>query len=208
MNVSGTVPAATVGTRSDECSGDEHCQQSAESEASHGSSQNGDNRTDVYDDEDDDDLVRFLPRFCLELNSIHKETDHFQIIKTMIDQERRDSHSDSRQLDEFFKSLSLERKESLPNIQDIRHEINDDIEANEVLLDLHCGEISKSLGSMSHLDDSLSAGIDDVIVTGSKTNLPRPIPPSATKRTVKRSPIDPLKKSSLLAALKSIDSMK
>lgn len=127
----------------------------------------------------------------------------------MIDQERRNSNSDSRQLDEFFKSLSLERKDSLPNIQDIRHEINDDIAANEVLLDLHCGEISKSVGSMSHLDDSLSAGIDDVIVTGgSKTYLPRPIPSSATKRTVKRSPIDPLKKSSLLAALKSIDSMK
>lgn len=93
----------------------------------------------------------------------------------------------------------------MPNIQDIRQEINDDIEANEVLLDLHCGEISKNLGNVNHSDDS--TGVDDVIAA-SQTHIPRPLPPSATKRSVKRSQIDPLKKSSLLAALKSIDSMK
>lgn len=126
----------------------------------------------------------------------------------MIDQDRKNSQNDSRQLDEFFKNLSLDGKDSMPNIKDIQEEINDDIEANEVLLDLHCGEISKGLENVADLSESANINVDIMGIDTIQSHIPRPIPPSVYRKSVKRSPIDPQKKSSLLAALRSIDSMK
>lgn len=60
LNMNGSMPTASMDTQSNEYSGDEHLSKNAASEASHDIFQNGDNRIDVYDDEDDDDLVRFL----------------------------------------------------------------------------------------------------------------------------------------------------
>lgn len=123
----------------------------------------------------------------------------------MIDQDKKNSRNENRQFSDFFKSLTLnDSADAMSNIQDIREEINDDIEANEVLLDLHCGEISKHLG---HSNDS--ANVNDLIgISNIESHIPRPILPSAPKRNSKRLPIDPRKKIDLLAALKSIDSMK
>lgn len=124
----------------------------------------------------------------------------------MIDQDRKNSRIENRQFTDFFKNLTLNgATDALPNIQDIREEINDDIEANEVLLDLHCGEISKHLGQSND-----SADVDEVIgVSHIESHIPRPMLPAALKRNSKpRLPIDPRKKSDLLAALKSIDSTK
>lgn len=132
----------------------------------------------------------------------------FQIIKTMIDQDRKNSQNDSRQLEEFFKHLNLNGKDSMQNIKNIQEKINDDIEANEVLLDLHCGEISESLGNVADLSVSGSLNVDRMGINTNRTHIPRPIPSSTVTKSVKRAPIDPQKKSSLLAALRSIDSMK
>lgn len=118
---------------------------------------------------------------------------------------------------------------TISSMQDIDNEIHNDIETNEMLLDLHCGEISKGISSLTQSNDNvlplLNGSVGNLsrsniknigVLTQSSddglpslnmhhSNIPRF---NALNKPIKRAPIDPQKKNDLLAVLKSIDSTK
>lgn len=135
------------------------------------------------------------------------------------------------------------------NIHAIHQKIQNDIEKNEALLDLHCDEISRDIGALSLSKNSLfDVDIDETVESGTvepindlyptngnkpsngftdkingvkEPSAPLNLDKSKIPRTtsclprfninvggkpMKRMPIDPQKKSKLLAQLKSIES--
>lgn len=159
-------------------------------------------QTVVSDDEVEEDLVRlaFL-NFTIYLNSFIAIA--HQIIRTLMD--KKNESGELQQMANKFSDLSLLTDEIMPNIEEIQNHLQNDIDAKEKLLDEHCDEISRDFDMLS-----------PIRLTPSNESCTKKNSRSLTKLTTfssqienkhkKRPPIDPQKKSKLLAALKSIDS--
>lgn len=184
---------------------------------------------------------------------------HFiQVIRHIIDEsnDKPDDMADD-QIVQQMADIQLFADNGMQNIQDIKRKIQKDIEKNEVLLDLHCDEISRDIGTNQLPRKSVGSFGDNAVTNrsiGVNSNYPKIKSPSsngydekATKawnkmpmspsepptsesiamntdqlkarrpsslprfninssgRLTQRIPIDPQKKSKLLAQLKSIE---
>lgn len=155
-------------------------------------------------------------------------------------------NSDDIASDEIVHQMSdihLFANNDMENIQNIKRKIQKDIEKNEVLLDLHCDEISRGIcangyamndanitsttdsdrsqmkiplsNGMNHDEKAnkiLSSPSSSSLITlnseHSKARRPSSLPRfniNSSGRMMQRVPIDPQKKSKLLAQLKSIE---
>lgn len=126
-----------------------------------------------------------------------------QIIRTLFD--KKSESGELQQMANNFSDLSLLADEIMPNIGEIQDHLQNDIDVNEKLLDKHCDEISRDfeiLSSFQMIAENESVTKKDI---RSLTKLPT-FNSQIENKNKKRPPIDPQKKSKLLAALKSIDS--
>lgn len=130
----------------------------------------------------------------------------------------------TEQLNNGISNISLYNG-SITSIQDIDNEIHNDIETNEMLLDLHCGEISKGIGSLTQSNGNVLPLLNGAIANSNRSNIKNISAQSSddglpslnmhqsniprfmtSNKPIKRTPIDSRTKSDLLAVLKSIDS--
>lgn len=128
--------------------------------------------------------------------------------------------------------INLFASDGAHSIHAIHQKIKNDIEKNEALLDLHCDEISRDIGFNLPKDfdverssdfGSLKPINDLLLYKGDKLNgIKEPLPINSkaprtasclprfninlANKPLKRTPIDPQKKSKLLAQLRSIES--
>lgn len=138
------------------------------------------------------------------------------------------------QITQQMHDIHLFANNDMRNIQNIKHKIRKDIEKNEVLLDLHCEEISRDIDADQLIEStaesfaindemrgaainpdqsptskpwnksSLSPNSEQQTKARRPSSLPR-FNINSSGRTIHRIPIDPQKKSKLLAQLKSIE---
>lgn len=140
-----------------------------------------------------------------------------------------------RQIARQLADINFFANEGAQSIRAIHQKIQSDIEKNEALLDLHCDEITQDIAFSLSKDDSMfdvgrSTEIDTLKPinellqhksdTQNGAKLPLPLNSKAPRmnsclprfninlanKPLKRNPIDPQKKSKLLAQLKSIES--
>lgn len=213
----------------------------------------------IDDNDDDIDLVvPFFYRFSLQtrlLNSVISCV--IQVIRHIIDESNgKGGDISEEQIAQQMADIQLFANNGMQNIQDIKRKIQNDIEKNEVLLDLHCDEISRDIGAnqltkksvdsfepnaatnrsigvnsnYSKIKSPLSNGIvyddeftkswnkmpispasESIIINSDQpkasrrqSSLPR-FNINSSGRLTQRIPIDPQKKSKLLAQLKSIE---
>lgn len=125
----------------------------------------------------------------------------------MLDKKNDDMEPEElQQIAQSFSDLNLLVNETMPNLQDIQNHIRNDIEANEELLDRHCEDISRDI----LVEAESKSKPNGIRLTASKESLNAKVLPlkftEMENKPIKRTPIDPQKKSKLLAVLKSIDS--
>lgn len=124
-----------------------------------------------------------------------------QIIRQLNETVEIQSDAD-RRLHDHFAEMKLNGTNPLSDLREIQN-MHRDIEENEALLDQHCSEIDKDVEELTQ--NVCFPPLTQTELMPSK--LPRiKIKTSQTSPLIKRTPIDPEKKSKLLAALKSIDS--
>ncbi|XP_055322434.1 uncharacterized protein LOC129578224 isoform X2 [Sitodiplosis mosellana] len=171
----------------------------------------------------------------LDLN-VDIDDDDDLVIKQLIDKDTciiRNDDSD-RQIARQLADINFFANEGAQSIHAIHQKIQNDIEKNEAILDLHCDEISHDItfnlpkdSSLFDVERSSEIGtlkpINNLLLyKGDKPNgIQVPLPINAKPRMnsclprfninlagkpLKRTPIDPQKKSRLLAQLKSIES--
>lgn len=110
-----------------------------------------------------------------------------------------------QQMANNFSDLCLLTNEIMPNIGEIQDHLQNDIDANEKLLDEHCDEIGRDFDMLSAFQMTPS----NQSITKKDSRSLKKLPTfncQIENKHDKRPPIDPQKKSKLLAALKSIDS--
>lgn len=160
------------------------------------------------------------------------------MIRHIIDKSDTTENADDMTNDQIVQQMTdihLFANTDMENIQNIKRKIQQDIEKNEVLLDLHCDEISRGIGAnaftMNGANSTSALNSDRSKLNGmnhdAKANKTLNSPPSSTLnseqtkarrpsslprfninssgRMMQRIPIDPQKKSKLLAQLKSIE---
>lgn len=125
------------------------------------------------------------------------------MIRTLMD--TKTESGELQQMANKFSDLSLLTDEIMPNIGEIQDHLQNDIDVNEKLLDEHCDEISRDFDILSPFQ---MTAVNESIIKNDTNSLAKLLTfdSKIEIKHVKRPPIDPRKKSKLLAALKSIDS--
>lgn len=140
-------------------------------------------------------------------------------------------NNDTDQITRQLADINFYANEGAHSIHALHQKIKNDIEKNEAYLDLHCDEISRDINlnlstEPSFFDSECSSEvgtlrpIDEMLEY--KTNRVTKVPPISAKaprtasclprfnitagKPMKRTPLDPQRKSKLLAQLKSIQS--
>lgn len=103
--------------------------------------------------------------------------------------------------------LQLRNEQDEFNIYDIHNDIQIDIQKNEKLLDIYCDEVTKDAENLSKIPSIVHPSINANGISVKPLNVHKFNHIRSAGCSTKRSPIDPQKKSKLLAALKSIDSI-